>query len=96
MGLGPATRVDVALLLPDNDGDGMPDTWELEHGLDPTVDDADDDPDGDGMSNYLEYLDGTDPQNPPVPTPVAGAWALMLLVAALTAGAALRAAPNVR
>ncbi|MDG6226045.1 MAG: Ig-like domain-containing protein [Candidatus Thermoplasmatota archaeon] len=47
---------------PDDDNDGMPDWWEIEHGLDPyDPADADLDPDGDGASNLEEYMRGTDP-----------------------------------
>ena len=48
----------------DTDGDGMPDHWELDHSLDPDVDDADLDADADGSTNRDEYLAGTDPQDP--------------------------------
>jgi hypothetical protein len=47
---------------PDGDDDGMPTEWEVLHGLDPAVDDADEDPDDDGLSNYQEYVKGSDPQ----------------------------------
>ncbi|MFO8051306.1 MAG: PKD domain-containing protein [Thermoplasmatota archaeon] len=49
----------------DSDGDGMPDIYEVENGLD--KDDPNDriqDPDKDGFSNYEEYLAGTDPLDP--------------------------------
>jgi parallel beta-helix repeat protein len=47
----------------DSDGDGMPDWWELAHGLDPfDPADAQLDSDGDGMTNLEEFLAGTDPR----------------------------------
>ncbi|MBN1142341.1 MAG: hypothetical protein JXB25_11200 [Deltaproteobacteria bacterium] len=49
----------------DDDNDGIPDAWELAHGMNP--DDPSDaalDPDGDGRSNLDEYLEETDPQSP--------------------------------
>ncbi len=46
----------------DADGDGMDDIWEVQHGLDPTVNDALDDADGDGVLNIGEYRNGSDPQ----------------------------------
>ncbi|MDO9537627.1 MAG: DNRLRE domain-containing protein [Thermoplasmata archaeon] len=45
----------------DGDGDGMPDQYEIDHGLDPNVDDAAGDLDGDGLTNEQEYALGTDP-----------------------------------
>ncbi|TVP75164.1 MAG: hypothetical protein EA353_14470 [Puniceicoccaceae bacterium] len=49
----------------DADGDGMPDTFELTHGLDP-LDSADaaEDASGNGFTNLQEYIAGTDPQDP--------------------------------
>jgi type VI secretion system Hcp family effector len=47
----------------DSDGDGMPDLWELAHGLNPEVPDGDGDLDGDGLSNLLEYHAGTSPRD---------------------------------
>ncbi|RPI55576.1 MAG: hypothetical protein EHM56_05145 [Chloroflexi bacterium] len=51
-------------VLPDADGDGMLDAWELEAGLDPAVDDAAQDPDDEGLSNLEESRRGTDPFAP--------------------------------
>jgi hypothetical protein len=48
---------------PDDDGDGMPDAFELQHGFDPANPaDAAQDADGDGASNLVEYQFGTDPR----------------------------------
>ncbi|MGC3990593.1 MAG: hypothetical protein QM796_13115 [Chthoniobacteraceae bacterium] len=47
----------------DTDQDGMPDAWEVNHGLNPLVDDSASDPDNDGLLNWQEYLLGTNPQN---------------------------------
>jgi hypothetical protein len=45
----------------DADGDGMADDWESANGLDPSVDDAWQDPDADDLTNGDEFLVGTDP-----------------------------------
>ena len=51
-------------VLPDTDGDGLPDAWETTHGLNPNdAPDALADADGDGLSNLAEYRSGTDPTN---------------------------------
>jgi hypothetical protein len=48
---------------PDSDGDGIPDSYEVAHGMNPNdPTDADRDADGDGQSNRAEYLAGTNPQ----------------------------------
>jgi hypothetical protein len=52
-------------VLPDTDGDLLPDDWESEQELDPN--DAADallDADGDGLNNREEYQAGTDPKDP--------------------------------
>jgi hypothetical protein len=47
----------------DSDGDGMPDWWELKHGLDPNdPSDTNGDLNGSGYTNIEEYLNGTDPR----------------------------------
>jgi hypothetical protein len=58
----------------DADGNGLPNWFERYYfgrwcGVDPLAD-----PDGDGNINLQEFLDGTDPRNPPVTYPVAHVW----------------------
>ena len=49
----------------DDDGDGMPDVWEVLYGLNPLSDDAGHDLDNDGVSNMEEYLADSDPSQAP-------------------------------
>ena len=47
----------------DTDHDGLPDAWEIAHGLNPNdPNDAQADPDNDRMTNLEEYQAGTDPR----------------------------------
>ncbi|MGA0845131.1 MAG: Ig-like domain-containing protein, partial [Luteolibacter sp.] len=48
----------------DDDGDGMPDSWEITHGLNPRIPNANADDDGDGWSNLQEFVSETNPRNP--------------------------------
>jgi hypothetical protein len=60
--------VEATAYRPDSDNDGLPDTWEIEYGLDPLAtageDGAGGDPDGDGLSNAEEFAHNTDPTEP--------------------------------
>jgi len=50
----------------DDDGDGMPDAWEIQYGFNPlSPADAGQDADHDGVTNLAEYLAGTNPLQPP-------------------------------
>ena len=42
-------------LKPDSDGDSIPDSWEIQYGLNPRVNDANDDRDLDGLTSLQEY-----------------------------------------
>ncbi len=75
----------------DSDGDGLPDYWENQNGLDPNnpdgVEGAVGDVDGDGVSNIMEFLADFNPADPndgrlltPILSPVGNAWRLQFPV----------------
>ena len=65
----------LRFMASDGDGDGMPDTWELQHGLDPSdPSDATGDNDADELSNLGEYLAETDPNNSDTDADGLGDW----------------------
>lgn len=45
----------------DSDADGMPDSWEIKHGLNPDKQDHNEDKDADGYTNLDEFLNNSDP-----------------------------------
>lgn len=61
-----------AMAARDTDGDGMPDSYERSHRLDPKRNDAKADPDHDGLSNLTEFRKHTNPRNPFDPCPFTG------------------------
>ena len=62
---GVASPLFSLTVLADTDGDGIPDAWETQYGLNPTNGLAPQlDNDGDGVSNLAEFIAGTDPTDP--------------------------------
>lgn len=51
----------IAVSFVDTDGDGLPDSWEVDNFGDITSQDQFGDPDGDGMNNLQEFTNVTDP-----------------------------------
>ena len=61
-GLSATTSITISVSVLDSDGDGMPNDWEILHGLDPmNAVDKLSDPDGDSIANIDEYLGNTNP-----------------------------------
>jgi len=58
---GGFVRRTVIILPMDADDDGMPDEWEIQNNLNPSINDALDDPDADGLPNIAEYKLATSP-----------------------------------
>jgi hypothetical protein len=59
---GISATASVEIETVDTDGDGLPDLWEMDNGLNPSIAaDATLDSDGDGLSNLSEFTAKTDP-----------------------------------
>jgi YVTN family beta-propeller protein len=57
--------INIQVLLDGASHGGIPDSWAIAHGLDPTDPAMPfEDPDGDGLTNLQEFQNGTDPHNP--------------------------------
>lgn len=57
--------INIQVLLDGATHGGIPDSWAIAHGLDPTDPAMPfEDPDGDGLTNLQEFQNGTDPHNP--------------------------------
>ena len=97
---GPRPVYSTAAPPVDRDGDGLPDEWELPHGLDPRKQtDPSSDSDGDGYTDVEEYLNGTDPRRadtwvfPPAIAPADGHMFIRsaeVTMASAAAGARIR------
>jgi len=59
----PLTKELILRFGADSDGDGMPDPWEIQYGLDLNENDANGDKDGDGYTNSQEYHARTNPND---------------------------------
>lgn len=55
---------DALTTNPDQNNNGIPDSWEIANSLRTDIDESGEDPDGDGFTNWQEYLADTDPHDP--------------------------------
>jgi hypothetical protein len=76
----------------DEDGDGMPDAWETQHGFNPLdPSDAALDANSNGISNLQEFLNGTNPLQASIPStsvPAVPEWGLIIMALLLISIAA--------